>query len=98
MFAARDQENLIHGHQQLAAAKPLNQGITRLAPKTPNNGVKPSYGGLMTGKTRGGDDENVVFGGNKKGGNIEKHAFQTPMGLLFSTRASQLAASRVRVC
>lgn len=82
MFATRDQENLVHGHQQLAAAKPLNHGINRLAPKTPNNGLKSSYGGLMTGKIRGGDDENVVFGG-KKGGNVEKHAFQTPMGLLL---------------
>jgi hypothetical protein len=37
MFAARDQENLVHGHQQVAASKPLNQGTRGLQPKTPGN-------------------------------------------------------------
>lgn len=37
MFAARDQENLVHSQQTTAAAKPLNQGIRQLQPKTPGN-------------------------------------------------------------
>ncbi|KAG9241443.1 hypothetical protein BJ878DRAFT_228297 [Calycina marina] len=36
MLAARDQENLVHGHHQAAAAKPLNQ-VSLLQPKTPGN-------------------------------------------------------------
>ncbi|WEW60027.1 hypothetical protein PRK78_005510 [Emydomyces testavorans] len=39
MLAARDQENLVHSHQTAAAAKPLNQGIRSLQPKTPGNKV-----------------------------------------------------------
>ncbi|KAI9739517.1 MAG: hypothetical protein M1834_006233 [Cirrosporium novae-zelandiae] len=37
MLAARDQENLVHGHQAAAAAKPLNHGLRQLPPKTPRN-------------------------------------------------------------
>ncbi|KAL9610897.1 MAG: hypothetical protein Q9167_004438 [Letrouitia subvulpina] len=37
MLAAQDQENLVHGQQAAAAAKPLNQGIKQLPPKTPRN-------------------------------------------------------------
>jgi hypothetical protein len=37
MFAARDQENLLHTHQAAAASKPLNQGVRSLQPKTPGN-------------------------------------------------------------
>jgi hypothetical protein len=37
MFSVHGQENVIHGHQQLAASKPLNHGVKGLAPKTPGN-------------------------------------------------------------
>lgn len=37
MLAARDQENLVHSHQTAASAKPLNQGVRSLQPKTPGN-------------------------------------------------------------
>ena len=38
MLAHRDQENLVHGHQQTALAKPLNQNIRGAPPpKTPGN-------------------------------------------------------------
>lgn len=37
MLAAQDQENLVHGQQAAAAAKPLNQGIRQFPPKTPRN-------------------------------------------------------------
>ncbi|RAL15637.1 uncharacterized protein BO97DRAFT_468513 [Aspergillus homomorphus CBS 101889] len=35
MLALRDQENLVHNHQTVAASKPLNQGVRHLQPKTP---------------------------------------------------------------
>ncbi|KAL3463153.1 hypothetical protein BJX64DRAFT_257693 [Aspergillus heterothallicus] len=35
MLALRDQENLAHVHQTVAASKPLNQGLKQLQPKTP---------------------------------------------------------------
>jgi hypothetical protein len=35
MLAARDQENLMHGYQQVAASKSLNQGARGAPPKTP---------------------------------------------------------------
>lgn len=35
MLAVRDQENLVHAHQTVAAGKPLNQGTKQLQPKTP---------------------------------------------------------------
>ncbi|RAK76044.1 uncharacterized protein BO72DRAFT_478413 [Aspergillus fijiensis CBS 313.89] len=35
MLALRDQENLVHNHQTVAASKPMNQGLRRLQPKTP---------------------------------------------------------------
>ena len=91
MLAARDQENLIHGHQAAAAAKPLNQGIKQLAPKTPGNKTAKTplrlplndengttaFGGGK--KTAGKGNENSIFKG-KKGGIAENKAFVTPMG------------------
>ncbi|KAF9886030.1 hypothetical protein FE257_012086 [Aspergillus nanangensis] len=35
MLAFRDQENLVHAHQSVAASKPLNQGAKQLQPRTP---------------------------------------------------------------
>src|ERR1700743_2843475 len=37
MFAAHDQENLVHAHQTTAAAKSLAAGNKGLGAKTPNN-------------------------------------------------------------
>ena len=77
MFAARSHnhnENAIYNHQTAAAAKPLNQGIKALAPKTP-------------GKTKA-NDENAALAKTgrvgkaaqgKEGG--EKSAFVTPAGM-----------------
>ncbi|KAL6716206.1 hypothetical protein ACLMJK_005772 [Lecanora helva] len=91
MLAARDQENLVHGHQAAAAAKPLNQGTKQFAPKTPGNKVPKTpfkvplndeNGGLGGGKTalrtNGKGNENFVLG-TKKGGLGDKNAFVTPI-------------------
>lgn len=95
MLAARDQENLVHGHQQIAAAKPLNQGTRLLAPKTPGNkapktpfkiplndenGPGPFGGGKAGLKTVGKGNENAGTGAKKGGGLGDKDAFKTPMG------------------
>ncbi|KAL8947375.1 MAG: hypothetical protein Q9222_006341 [Ikaeria aurantiellina] len=91
MLAARDQENLVHGHQAAAAAKPLNQGIKQLAPKTPGNKATKTpfklplndenganvFGGGK--KTTGNGNENTLFG-KRKNGIGENKAFVTPMG------------------
>lgn len=93
MLAARDQENLVHGHQAAAAAKPLNQGTRQLAPRTPGNKVPKTpfkvslndenenggFGGGKPGlKINGKDNENFMT--VKKGGLMDKNAFATPMG------------------
>ena len=93
MLTARDQENLIHGHQALAASKPLNQTSQRLAPpKTPGNRFPktpmriplndenaPTGGGkrLALG-TKGKGTENMPVTGKKA--QLDKSAFITPMG------------------
>ncbi|KAH8596988.1 hypothetical protein B0O99DRAFT_685463 [Bisporella sp. PMI_857] len=89
MLAARDQENLVHGHRQAAAAKPLNQGVRGLQPKTPGNKFPktplklplndenaPGGFGGKSGKGKG--IENLVTG--KRGTTFDKNAFVTPMG------------------
>ncbi|TVY75799.1 hypothetical protein LSUE1_G004764 [Lachnellula suecica] len=90
MLAARDQENLVHGHQTVAASKPLNQGTRGLQPKTPGNkypktplkiplndeNVPAGFGG-KSGKGKG--LENMATGG-KKNATFDKNAFVTPMG------------------
>lgn len=77
MFAARDQENLVHAHQTTAAGKPLNQGIRALHPKTP--------GATKTPFRRAPNDENkpLTLKGQKTGlrdgpSKLEKNAFATP--------------------
>ena len=95
MLAARDQENLVHGHQQAAAAKPLNQSNRQLAPKTPGkkfpktplkvplndeNGFGGQGGGKFGQRTNGKGNENMMTGG-KKMGLSDKNAFVTPMGM-----------------
>jgi len=88
MFVARDQENLVHGHQQLAASKPLNHGTKGLQPKTPGNKYPKTplkvplndenAGGGFGGK--GKALENFVLGGKKA--TFDKSAFVTPVGKL----------------
>lgn len=96
MLAARDQENLVHGHQAAAASKPLNQGAKQLAPKTPGKAPKTPFklplndenniGGFGAGKgglkTHGKGNENLLLGA--KGGLADKNAFVTPMGTIYS--------------
>lgn len=82
MFAARDQENLVHGHQTIAASKPLNQGTRGLQPKTPGNKYPKTPLKIPL------NDENapVGFGAKSgKGKGLETGgkniAFVTPMGM-----------------
>ncbi|CAL3963113.1 hypothetical protein PZA11_000828 [Diplocarpon coronariae] len=89
MFATRDQENLVHGRQQAAALKPLNQTVRGLQPKTPGNKFPKTpmkiplndenalggFGG-KTGKGKGLQD--LMTG--KKGATFDKNAFITPQG------------------
>ncbi len=103
MLAARDQENLAHGHHTAAAAKPLNQGSKQLAPKTPGNKAPKTpfkiplndenaplgFGGGKTGlKTNARGNENFILG-SKKGGAIDKNAFITPLGILLYVRTER---------
>lgn len=75
-LAARDQENLVHGHLQAAAAKPLNQGIKGLPPKTP--GAKAPKTPFKVAL----NDENAIEKAGKTGkkGAINNDAFITPAG------------------
>ncbi|KAG4439738.1 hypothetical protein IFR05_004760 [Cadophora sp. M221] len=89
MFAARDQENLVHGHHQAAAAKPLNQSTRGLQPKTPgakypktplkiplnDENAPAGFGGKSI---KGKGLEGLVTG--KKGATFDKNAFVTPIG------------------
>ncbi|KAM0309127.1 hypothetical protein ACHAO8_009326 [Botrytis cinerea] len=88
MFAARDQENLIHGHQQVAASKPLNQGTRSLQPKTPGNKFPktPLKVPLNDENAPGGfAGKGSVLGTKGKGlggkdATFDKNAFVTPVG------------------
>jgi hypothetical protein len=97
MFAARDQENLVHGHQQAAASKPLNQGARNALPKTPGNKFPKTPlkiplhdenaplgfgGGKSVLGTKGKGYENLMTGG-KNGTGADRNAFVTPMGLFY---------------
>lgn len=93
MLAARDQENLVHGHQAAAASKPLNQGVKQLPPKTPGNKAPktpfkiplndengpPRFGKSKTGMNDGRANENLTTV-RKKGALGDKTAFITPSG------------------
>ncbi|KAL4959152.1 uncharacterized protein BDV14DRAFT_185308 [Aspergillus stella-maris] len=85
MLALRDQENLVHAHQTVAASKPLNQSTRQLQPKTPGNRAPktpfkvplkdendPLAFGKKTLKTGGKQNENA--------NPSAKDAFVTPMG------------------
>ena len=91
MFAARtNNENAIYEQQTAAAAKPLNQGVKGVAPKTPGTKalVTPfksqlhdenaTYG---AGKTGGKGKQSVVFDA-EKGTKVDKNVFTTPAGKL----------------
>lgn len=77
MLAIRDQENLVNTHQTAAAAKPMNQGMKQLAPKTPGRQIplrdenNPLAFGKNTVKGNGARQEN---------GKPGKLAPVTPMG------------------
>lgn len=93
MLSARDQENLIHGHQQAALSKPLNQTTRNLPPKTPSNkypktplkvplhdeNAPGGFGGKSVLGTKGKGVENLAKGA-KNGTTFDKKAFVTPMG------------------
>ncbi|KAK0275698.1 hypothetical protein LTR35_010968 [Friedmanniomyces endolithicus] len=89
MFATRTHnENAIYEQQTAAAAKPLNQGVKGLAPKT------PGYKAPKTPFKGPSNDENAAFGNGKtggkakdgglfgqgKGGKVDQSAFVTPAG------------------
>lgn len=90
MLASRDQENLLHSHQTVAAAKPLNQGVRQLAPKTPGQKQTktPFKVPLNDENGRAGFAKNPKLGYNggrneafgKEGGLNGKNALATPMG------------------
>ena len=83
MLAARDQENLVHGHQTVAASKPLNHGARQLGPKTPGNKVPKTPAFKLPLNDENGDGIFGGGGGGKTGLKINgdgKNAFATPMG------------------
>ncbi|KAI4124613.1 MAG: hypothetical protein LQ347_005673 [Umbilicaria vellea] len=106
MLAARDQENLVHGHQAAAAAKPLNQGGKQLAPKTPGNKVPKTpfkiplndengpagFGGGKTVLKNGAKGNENFMTVRKKGGLGDKNAFVTPLEC-YSTKGQTKSLS-----
>lgn len=94
MLAARDQENLVHGHQTAAASKSLNQGTKGLQPKTPGNRYPKTplkiplqdengpagFGGKSVLGVKDKGLENLIAG-RKKGTIFDKNNFVTPLGL-----------------
>ncbi len=89
MFASRvNQENAIHEQQTAAAAKPLNQGVKGLAPKTPGNKAPKSpfkvslndeNAALPAVKTGGKGKQDGLFGEGKST-KVDRTAFLTPAG------------------
>lgn len=96
MFATHNnQENFVHGHQQAAVSKPLNQGTRGAPPKTPGNKYPKTplriplndenahTGYVVSGKsilgTKKRGNENLMTGA-KKGSTFERNDFVTPMG------------------
>lgn len=96
MLAARDQENLVHGHQTIATSKVFNQGAKQLQPKTPGNKIPNAPFNLplkdkngtttlgVAGKSafgaQGRGNENLVNVA-KKVGLGDKDAYITPLGM-----------------
>lgn len=85
MLAARDQENLVHGHHQAAASKPLNQNAKTSGNKYPKTPLKiplqdeNAPGGFGGKSAKGKGLEGFATG--KKGTTFDKNAFVTPMGM-----------------
>ncbi|KAK4546231.1 hypothetical protein LTR36_002368 [Oleoguttula mirabilis] len=89
MFATRGHnENAIYDQQTAAAAKPLNQGVKGLAPKTPGNKapktpfkvpLNDENAAFGNGKTGGKGKDGGLFG-KSEGGKAERSAFVTPAG------------------
>lgn len=78
MLARRDQENLVNTHQTTAAAKPLNQGLKQLAPKTPGKKVP------LNDENHPGAFKKLGVKGNgnrQDNGKPGNNAFVTPMGM-----------------
>jgi len=96
MFATRgNNENAVYEQQRAAAAKPLNQGVKGLAPKTPGNkapqtpfGRNDENAAFNHGKTGGKGKDGGLFG-KGDGGKIERSAFVTPAGMRFLLRCRQ---------
>lgn len=87
MLSIRDQENLVHGHQQAAAAKPLNQSTRSLQPKTPGNKypktplkIPLNDENAATGMGKTGKGKGLGGLGSGKQTVFDKNAFVTPMG------------------
>ena len=90
MFAARaNNENAIYEQQTTAAAKPSNQAVKGLAPKTPANKapktpfkvpLNDENTTLLLGKTGGKGKQDGLFGEGKSG-KVDKSAFVTPAGM-----------------
>lgn len=92
-LAIRDQENLVHNHQTVAAAKQTNQNSRPLGPKTPitkapktpvriplNNENAPFRNGKSVLKTVGKGNENTTVNRTGKG-NFGKKQLCTPKGI-----------------
>lgn len=78
MLALRDQENLVNTHHTAAAAKPLNQGVNKLPPKTP--GKTPFKVPLNDENNPVAFGKRTIKGNRQENGKPGKDAFMTPMG------------------
>ena len=85
MLAARDQENLVHGHQVRASSKPLNQGAATVAPKTPAiKTFKTPHKAPLHDENEAGAPKTSrqvpLKSEGKAGGGIGQNTFVTPFG------------------
>ncbi|KAI9882837.1 MAG: hypothetical protein M1823_005406 [Watsoniomyces obsoletus] len=87
MFAARDQENLTHGHRVIASNKPLNQSganVPAPPPKTPGlKTVKTPFRAPLHDENAGaptGKPIPLKSEGKPGGGGLGKNVFVTPFG------------------
>ena len=94
MLSIRDQENLVHGHQSVAASKALNQGTRQLQPKTPGNKLPKTPFKLPLNDENG----NQGLGAGKTGlkfNGAGKNAFVTPMGKIDSDIVTKVLAQNI---
>jgi len=88
MFATRNtthNENAIYEQQTAAAAKPLNQGVKGLAPKTPYKAGRNDENAVFKGGKTGGKGKQDGLLGDGKGGKAERVAFVTPAGMRLAS-------------